>query len=401
MIFTSDKDLLKKFLQQFGEVPFVIDFMGKDGFAIGSGKPEFIVHINKEISKADLLRSTSLALGEAYMNKDIELEGNLFAALNIIMSQLDKFAVDKKALHKLIHTNTKAHNQKKEVCSHYDIGNDFYKLWLDETMSYSCAYFKNENDGLFQAQVNKAHHILAKLNIEEGMSLVDIGCGWGYLLIEAAKKYKVHGLGITLSEEQAKECNQRIEAEGLQDYLEVKLMDYRDLKKSGRTFDRAVSVGMIEHVGRPNYSLFMENICEVLNPQGLFLLHFISGRKENSGDPWIRKYIFPGGTLPTLPEIIQTSYAYDFYALDVESLRCHYAKTLLHWYDNFENNVDQVTALFDERFVRMWELYLCSCAASFNNGMIDLHQVLFSKKAINCLPLTRDYIYKECSDCKG
>ncbi|WP_037372727.1 SAM-dependent methyltransferase [Anaerovorax odorimutans] len=394
VIFDLDKKMLKKFLEKFDDVPFAVDFKGKDSFTIGSGEPVFTVHVNKEISKAEIMRSTSLALGEAYMNKDLELDGDLFAALNIAMSQLDKFAVDKKALDKLIHTSTKKSNQKKEVSSHYDIGNDFYKLWLDETLSYSCGYFKNESDSLYDAQVNKVHHILSKLNLKEGMSLLDIGCGWGYLLIEAAKKYKIHGLGITLSEEQAKEFQHRIEAEGLQDYLEVKLMDYRDLKSSKLTFDRVVSVGMLEHVGRANYNLFMECVNKVLKQEGLFLLHFIGCRKETAGDPWIKKYIFPGGTLPSLREIIDISYDYNNYTLDVESLRCHYAKTLLCWYNNFQNKKDEVRKMFDEPFVRMWELYLCSCAASFNVGMIDLHQILFSKGATNCLPLTREYMYK-------
>lgn len=393
MVFNLDKNILKKLLLQFDSVPFAVDFLGKDEFTVGTGEPIFKVHVNKEISKADLLKSTSLALGEAYMDKHIEVEGDLFTALNMVMSKFDKFAVDEKAMDKIINTSTKASNQKKEVSSHYDIGNDFYKLWLDKTMSYSCAYFKSPEDSLYQAQFNKVQYILSKLNIEEGMSIVDIGCGWGYLLIEAAKRYKIKGLGITLSKEQANEFQRRIHEEGLEEYLEVQLMDYRDLKKTDRTFDRAVSVGMIEHVGRANYNLFLENVHHVLKPEGLFLLHFISGRKECAGDPWIKKYIFPGGTLPTLREIVHHSFDYNYYILDVESLRCHYAKTLLYWNDNFQLHKDEIQKMFDERFVRMWELYLCSCAASFNNGMIDLHQILFSKGAKNCLPLTREYMY--------
>lgn len=389
-----EKNILKKSFEQIDKVPFQVDFMGEDSFSIGKGSPQFTVHINKEISKAELLKSTSLALGEAFMDKAIEVEGDLFTALDCVMSRFDKFKVDHKAMNKLIHTSTSPSNQKKEVSSHYDIGNDFYKLWLDETMSYSCAYFENENDTLYQAQVNKVDYTLKKLNLKEGMSLLDIGCGWGFLLIEAAKKYKVKGLGITLSKEQAAEFERRIKAEGLEDQLEVKLMDYRDLKKSGLTFDRVVSVGMLEHVGRDNYNLYMECVSKVLKPEGLFLLHYISGKKENAGDPWIKKYIFPGGTIPSLREIINISYDNDFYTIGSESLRRHYVKTLLHWYDNFEANLDIIKTKFDEKFIRMWELYLCSCAASFNNGMIDLHQILFSKGVNNSLPLTRDYLYQ-------
>lgn len=178
------------------------------------------------------------------------------------------------------------------MTSHYDIGNDFYKLWLDETMSYSCGYFRNENDSLRQAQENKVDYILSKLCLKEGMSLVDIGCGWGYLLIRAAKKYRVKGTGITLSEEQYREFSRRIREEGLEDLLTVKLLDYRELPETGLTFDRAVSVGMVEHVGRGNYQLFTDCVNSVLKPGGLFLLHFISGLKEYPGDPWIKNTFF-------------------------------------------------------------------------------------------------------------
>ena len=198
------------------------------------------------------MTSTSIALGEAYMKGDLEIEGDLYEALDHFLGQMGKFSTDQKALKKLIFTSSGKKNQEKEVRSHYDIGNDFYKLWLDETMSYSCGYFAHEDDTLYQAQVNKVDYILKKLYLKEGMSLLDIGCGWGFLLIEAAKKYKVHGTGITLSEEQYKECQNRIKAEGLEDYVDVELMDYRDLPKLGRQFDRVVSVGMVEHVGRDN-----------------------------------------------------------------------------------------------------------------------------------------------------
>jgi len=219
------------------------------------------------------------------------------------------------------------------------------------------------------------------------MSLLDIGCGWGYLLVEAAKKYKIHGVGITLSEEQYKGFSELIEKENLREYLQVKLLDYRKLKDSGMTFDRVVSVGMIEHVGRENYSLFFDNVSKVLNPKGEFLLHYISSIHESQGDPWIKKYIFPGGVIPSIREIMDTACEHKFCTIDVESLRLHYKKTLLYWYKNFQDNID-------ERFIRMWEIYLCSCAASFNNGVVDLHQMLFTKGAKNDLPPTREYMDK-------
>ena len=177
--------------------------------------------------------------------------------------------------------------------------------------------------------------------------------------------------------------------------LEVKIMDYRDLKKSHLTFDRVVSVGMLEHVGRPNYNLFFDNVDSVLVESGVFLLHYISGLKESEGDAFIKKYIFPGGVIPSLREIINISAEYDYHTIDIESLRLHYTKTLLEWYKNFSDNIDKVKEMFDERFIRMWSLYLCSCAATFNNGVIDLHQILFTKGVNNKLPLTREYLYSK------
>lgn len=387
--------IIKKYFKQNNQTPFKVIFKDGEVLDIGNGSPKFTIKVNGNIDKKLLLTSTSLALGEAYMDKTLDMEaGDLYDALDIVLGKLDDFDVNESALSKLIFTSTSKKNQKKEVTSHYDIGNDFYSLWLDETMSYSCAYFKNEDDTLYEAQKNKIDYILKKLQLKEGMSLLDIGCGWGYLLIEAAKKYKVHGVGITLSEQQYLKFKERIKEENLEEYLTAELMDYRDLEKSKLKFDRVVSVGMLEHVGRDNYKLFFKNVDSVLKDQGLFLLHYISGRKEHPGDPWIKKYIFPGGVIPSLREIIEIGSELNYYILDVESLRRHYQKTLLCWYDNYKNNIDKVSEMFDERFVRMWELYLSSCAASFHNGMIDLHQIVFSKGNNNTLEMTRDFLYK-------
>ena len=387
--------IIKKYFKQNNQTPFKVIFKDGEVLDIGNGSPKFTIKVNGNIDKKLLLTSTSLALGEAYMDKTLDMEaGDLYDALDIVLGKLDDFDVNESALSKLIFTSTSKKNQKKEVTSHYDIGNDFYSLWLDETMSYSCAYFKNEDDTLYEAQKNKIDYILKKLQLKEGMSLLDIGCGWGYLLIEAAKKYKVHGVGITLSEQQYLKFKERIKEENLEEYLTAELMDYRDLEKSKLKFDRVVSVGMLEHVGRDNYNLFFKNVDSVLKDQGLFLLHYISGRKEHPGDPWIKKYIFPGGVIPSLREIIDIGSELNYYILDVESLRRHYQKTLLCWYDNYKNNIHKISEMFDERFVRMWELYLSSCAASFHNGMIDLHQIVFSKGNNNTLEMTRDFLYK-------
>lgn len=385
-----EEKIMIQFLEKFDEHPFLVKIKGKE-YQIGEGTPAFTVIFHKTIPLSALATSTSLALGEAYMNGDLEIEGDLYEALNHFLGQMGKFSTDEHALKKLMFTPSSKKNQRKEVSSHYDIGNDFYKLWLDDTLSYSCGYFMNEDDTLYRAQVNKVDYILKKLYLEEGMTLLDIGCGWGFLLIEAAKKYKIKGTGITLSEEQYKEFQNRIVSEGLEDYLTVKLMDYRDLPRSGMIFDRIVSVGMVEHVGRDNYQLFLDSVKQVLKPGGLFLLHFISGLSEHPGDPWIRKYIFPGGMIPSLREILSCMAEDQYHTLDVENLRPHYNRTLLCWEKNYREHIDEIRKMFDEKFVRMWDLYLASCAATFQNGIIDLHQILATKGVNNQLPMVRWY----------
>ncbi len=385
-----EENVLVPFLKKFDQYPFCVKINQKE-YKIGDGEPEFTVNVKKKIPLTALMTSTSLALGEAYMEGDLEIEGDLYDALDHFLGQMDRFSTDESALKKLVFSSTAKKNQKKEVQSHYDIGNDFYRLWLDETMSYSCGYFLHGDDSLYQAQVNKVDYILKKLYLQEGMSLLDIGYGWGFLLIEAARKYGVRGVGITLSQEQYREFQQRIRKEHLEDLLTVELMDYRDLPGYGRKFDRVVSVGMVEHVGRDNYQLFIDCAKEILNPGGLFLLHFISALKEHAGDPWIKKYIFPGGVIPSLREMLSCAAEDGFHTLDVENLRQHYNRTLLCWEKNYRKQTDKVRKMFDEKFVRMWDLYLLSCAATFHHGIIDLHQVLFTKGINNQLPFMRWY----------
>ena len=391
-----DKAIVKKFCKNLSDMPFTLKLWDGEEINYGEGDPKFKVIINEFPSKKELLADASIALGEAYMDGKIELEGNLQEIFESMMRRSESFLNESTLLKFVgkIASNSRS-KSKSDIASHYDIGNDFYSIWLDETLSYSCGYFKNEDDSLYDAQMNKIHYILKKLNLEEGQTLLDVGCGWGYLLIEAAKLYKVKGLGITLSEEQYKKANERIKTLGLEDLVEVKLMDYRDLKKSGLEFDRVVSVGMAEHVGHNNLPLYFENIQAVLKKGGLFLLHNITNPVEVVGNGWITKYIFPGGYLPTLREELNIAAELDFRTIDIESLRRHYMKTLMHWLENFENNIDKVDKMFDQRFIRMWRVYLAACAAGFHYWTIDIHQILFSKGTNNDLPMTRKYLYED------
>lgn len=385
----ADKQFVK-FMSRFDNCPFEMELNGEK-YEIGYGEPHFSVIFHHMPDIKDMVTSTSIALGEAYMDGELEIKGNLYEALNSFLGQIDKFSTDHKKLKTLLFSSRGKKNQRAEVSSHYDIGNDFYSMWLDDSLSYSCGYFESEKDTLHDAQYNKVDRILKKLNLREGMSLCDIGCGWGFLLIQAAKKYKVRGTGITLSEEQKKKFEERIKEEKLEDYLDVMLLDYRDLPDTGLKFDRVVSVGMVEHVGRGNYEEFMGCVKSVINKGGLFLLHYISALKEYPGDAWVKKYIFPGGVIPSLREIMNIAGDMRFYTLDVESLRRHYSRTLLCWNENFQKHKDEVREMFDERFVRMWEMYLCACAASFRNGVVDVHQILFSSDVNNEVPMNRWY----------
>ena len=231
---------LVHYLERFNDHCFTVK-IGNNEYTIGDGESEFTVIVNRDIPKKDLLISAELALGEAYMRKDIEIEGDLFKALCVVLGHVGKDSINRKVLSSLFNAGLKKKDQKQQVSSHYDLGNEFYKLWLDETMSYSCAYFKHENDSLKDAQYQKVHHILDKLYLKEGMTLLDIGCGWGFLLIEAARKYGVKGYGCTLSEEQWKKGQERIKEYGLEGQVEIELIDYRDVAASGRTFDRVLS----------------------------------------------------------------------------------------------------------------------------------------------------------------
>lgn len=254
---------LVHYLDRFDKYPFELDLHGKQ-YEIGEGKPLFRVIVHKDIPKAELLSSTSLSLGEAYMRGDLEIDGDLFQVLRYLLEQMSMFTLDRNKFNYLLYPSEDKSTQKEEISAHYDLGNDFYKLWLDPTLSYSCAYFEHDTDTLEQAQRNKVAHTLRKLRLEPGMTLLDIGCGWGYLLLEAAKQYGVKGFGCTLSREQYDMGQARIRALGLEDQVEIALLDYRDLPKTGRVFDRVVSVGMLEHVGRSQYDRYMDVVEHVL-----------------------------------------------------------------------------------------------------------------------------------------
>ncbi|KEH97385.1 SAM-dependent methyltransferase [Clostridium botulinum C/D str. BKT12695] len=390
-----DKLFLNKFLKELFSDTCEVQYWDGTVEKFGEGNSKFKIFINEHIKEKDILRDPFLTLGEAYMNSIIDFDGNIQTIIESIYKNKDSFLHKASIFSKLYRiTNHSIKQNKKDIQFHYDLGNDFYSIWLDDTMSYSCAYFKTKEDTLYDAQLNKVKYILKKLNLKNGDTLLDIGCGWGELIIEAAKEYGVKATGITLSSEQVEKVNDRIKKNGIEDLVEVKLMDYRELLKENRKFDRIVSVGMAEHVGRKNIPAYIADISKLLEDKGVCLLHCITAQVEGEANEWIKRYIFPGGYIPSIRELVYNMAENNLHLVDVESLRLHYSKTLECWSKNFENNLDKVRNMKDEKFIRMWRLYLNACAASFHYGVIDIHQFLFTKGLNNNLPMTREYLYK-------
>lgn len=393
------KMLLQKLFSQVHDGGLDVQYWDGTCEQYGDGEPSARLIINDSSVVGRVFIEPERAFGESYMDGRVEVEGDLQEVVRLAIVNQDilddrakRESLALKAL-KAIPGRLSRGRQKKDVQYHYDIGNDFYAMWLDDTLSYSCAYFRTPGDTLYQAQLNKVDHILRKLQLRPGQTLLDIGSGWGRLIIQAAKQYGVKAMGITLSEEQTELTERRIAEEGLEDLVEVELMDYRTLSERGRTFDRVVSVGMFEHVGKENIPLYMRAVRKMLKPGGVSMLHTITHMKEEPVNSWITNYIFPGGYIPSLRETIWQLPEHGFHLLDLESLRLHYARTLDHWAQNYEAVVDRVQAMFGERFSRMWRLYLNSCAASFRYSGLDVHQILFTRGLNNNLAMTREHIY--------
>ncbi|MFD2923234.1 SAM-dependent methyltransferase [Halobacillus naozhouensis] len=388
-----DKMFYKTLLKKTFSDPIHITFWDGETVQYGEGTREFKLTFYDIIPKGDLLHDPSIAFGEAFMDGKIEVEGNLKELIASMYRSQESFLGNNQIYAKLLDkfSNTKKRS-KENATFHYDIGNEFYKLWLDETMTYSCGYFRTADDSLMTAQQNKVAHILKKLNLREGDTLLDIGCGWGELILTAAKRYGVKATGVTLSEEQYGRVKERIIEEQHEDSVDVRLMDYRDIKH--QQFDRIVSVGMIEHVGQDHLEEYFQKVNELLIDGGVSVLHSITSPKDGGTNSWIDKYIFPGGYIPAVNELVRHITEHNFLLTDLESLRRHYAKTLEKWAENFENVLEEVRKSRDERFIRMWRLYLNSCSASFQTGNIDLSQFIFTKGTNNSIPWTRDYMYK-------
>lgn len=350
---------------------------------------------------AAIVRDPSLGAGESFMNGDLVIEeGDIWGLLHLITAN-QRWEADDGALNagawarmaqevgnRLGRINFRTRS-RRNVAHHYDLSGQLYDLFLDVDRQYSCAYFTDAKNSLEQAQLDKKAHIVAKLAIEPGMKVLDIGCGWGGMALYIHMMTGADVTGITLSEEQLKVARARAAEAGVSDHVRFELIDYRDVPGK---FDRIVSVGMFEHVGPPMYRAFFTKCRDLLTQDGVMLLHTI-GRAGRPGvtDAFTTKYIFPGGYIPALSEIARGYEGLRYYCTDVEVLRLHYALTLEHWYRRAVAEKDAIVDLYDERFFRMWTFYLAGSATAFRNGGMVNYQLQFARDRYT-LPITRDYM---------
>ncbi|GAB1715184.1 MAG: cyclopropane-fatty-acyl-phospholipid synthase [Nitrobacter sp.] len=361
-------------------------------------RPQVVVRLNGPLTPLKLALHPYLYLGEAYMDGSLRLErGTLWDLMDLLCKNLagqrDGWLL---RLARPMISSLTQHNSRRlarrHVAHHYDLSNKLYRLFLDKDLQYSCAYFKRPDLTLDAAQAAKKRHLIAKLQLQAGQRVLDIGCGWGGLALSVAEAANVEVLGITLSREQLEVARQRASEAGLSGRVKFKLMDFRDVKKDA--FDRIVSVGMFEHVGAPNYAAFFEQIRKLLSPSGIAVLHAI-GRMHGPSitSRWMQKYIFPGGYIPALSQVIPHVERCGLWLTDLEILRLHYAKTLRLWRERIQQSREAVEKLYDKRFCRMWEYYLVASEMSFRYAGFMVFQIQLAK-AVGAVPLTRDYLFE-------
>lgn len=361
--------------------------------------PKVTIQVKDEHAVPLLLAPSLNNLAEAYVHGKIDIEGELEDVIAAGYQLAHVLHDPKIRLTRLVrHFLHSKEEDRKAIEYHYDVSNDFYQLWLDTNMVYSCAYFEQGTEDLETAQLKKIDHILTKIQLKPGETLLDIGCGWGALVLRAAQQYDARCLGITLSSNQFQLANERVAAAGLSKQIEIRLQDYRDV--DGR-FDRITSVGMFEHVGRKNLPTYFHRIAQLLKPGGLAMNHGITSTDADSGEAalgggdFIDKYVFPQGELPHISLVLQSMQRGGLEALDAENLRRHYAHTLRHWAQRFEAHAAQVRGLAGEKRYRIWRLYLAGCAHAFAIDQIALFQVIcqHANQSADHLPWSRRYIY--------
>jgi len=382
-------------------LPLRLELWNGQKFDFGTyAAPDVTVRVPHVSALAYLLTPSLANLGEAYVEGKIEVEGKIreiIAVGNALAANTLKADGKFSRI-----TRTFRHNKEKDaeaIRYHYDVSNDFYKLWLDQNMVYSCAYFENGDEDLATAQLKKIDHILTKIQVQPGHTLLDIGCGWGALVLRAAQKFGARCVGITLSENQYALARERVKQAGLEDRIEIRLQDYRDITGS---FDRITSVGMFEHVGLNNLPMYFSRIRSLLADDGIAMNHGITTTDINNGESpygggeFIDKYVFPHGELPHIGLVLKTMQEGGLEVFDVENLRRHYAKTCGIWADNLEARADEVRKAVDDRRFRIWRIYLAGSSYGFERDWMSLYQVVCRKagRSASTLPWSRDYIYQ-------
>lgn len=389
--------LMKAFVKK-GQLT-VIDVDDKRHVFSGSPGKTVTIKLHDKALYRTLVTKSELAAGEGYMDGTITVEEGSTIRDFLELFSDNRYSLAEHPIQKFIfalrmkgkkrqQSNKRGGEARKNVQHHYDLGNDFYKLFLDKNMLYSCAYFRSDNESLEQAQRNKLRLLASKLDLKAGQKVLDIGCGWGDLALYLAALKDVKVLGVTLSKEQQALASERAQKMGLSDKVEFRLQDYRAVDDQ---FDRIVSVGMFEHVGVAHYDEFFKKLNALMPDDGLALIHSI-GHMSPPGvaSAWLQKYIFPGAYSPALSEVFEVIEHNNLWCTDLEFLRLHYATTLKHWADRFEANRDTVVDMYDERFARMWEFYLISCEQMFRTGSQLVFHMQLSRSRTGA-PIVRDY----------
>ena len=389
-------NLLGKLIRR-GTLTVVMSDGKSRAFGPGDG-PALTVRLADRTTAFAIARNPRLGLGEAYMDGRITIEdGDILDLMQLVVgaNRWEQKGAGRKALNKgkkkwrALFRRNEAVKSRKNVAHHYDVGNDLYRLFLDDDMQYSCAYFTDPGNSLEQAQSDKKAHIAAKLDLKPGQRVLDIGCGWGGTALYLNRVADVDVLGITLSEEQLKVARQRAADAGVSDRVKFELIDYRSL--TGR-YDRIVSIGMFEHVGAKHFDEFFATCRGLLADDGVMLLHTIGKYgKAAAPDPFTDKYIFPGYHLPSLSQLTASTEKMKFIVSDIEILRRHYGYTLEHWLRRTQKAKAKIVALYDERFYRMWEFYLAGGVVAFEDGSMCNFQVQYLRDR-NAVPITRDYM---------